>query len=165
MIVGIDPGFSGAIALLNPRTRALEVHDMPLIHGPRGKTVTDLYSLGKMLVPDRRDLRNVAIIEDVHAMPKQGVSSTFRFGQNFGALQMAITGHGYEIYPVTPAVWKKFFKLSSDKGVSRGLAMQRFPDNASDFKRIKDDGRAEAALLALYGLEAILPSMKLASEG
>ena len=54
---------------------------------------------------------------------------------------------------VTPAKWKGYFGLSRDKGVSRGLAMQRFPDNASDFGRAKDDGRAEASLLCLYAAE------------
>lgn len=152
MIVGIDPGFSGAIALLDPDTKELRVHDMPTLPGMKGRTLTDLYSLGKLLIPEPGK-RNIAVLEEVHAMPKQGVTSTFRFGENFGALQMAITGHGYEIHLVTPAVWKKFFKLSRDKGVSRGLAMKLFPGDAHLFTRVKDDGRAEAALLARYGLE------------
>jgi len=69
---------------------------------------------------------------------------------------MAVTGHGYEVYYVTPAVWKKHFKLSKNKGVSRSLACQRFPEAADQFTRVKDDGRAEAGLIALYGAERIL---------
>lgn len=77
----------------------------------------------------------------------------FRFGQTYGALQMALAGHGYETHYVTPNTWKKHFKLSRDKGVSRGLAMRRFPDVASMFSRVMDDGRAEAALIALHAFE------------
>lgn len=98
----------------------------------------------------------MAVLEQVHAMPKQGVSSTFRFGQCYGALQMAVVGHGYEVHDVTPQKWKKHFGLSNDKGVSRSVASQRFPQCAELFKRVKDDGRAEAALMALYGAEELL---------
>lgn len=154
MIVGIDPGFSGAIALLDPNSGQLVLHDMPVAPSPSGKTETDLFSLGRILLPNQ-GIRCVAVLEQVAAMPKQGVSSMFRFGQNFGAIQMAIVGHGYEIHQVTPAVWKKYFKLSREKGASRTLASRRFPANAQDFIRVKDDGRAEAALLALWGLETL----------
>lgn len=88
-------------------------------------------------------------------MPKQGVASMFRFGENFGAVQMAVAGHGYEYHYVTPMMWKKHFRLSKNKGASRSLAMQRFPDNADLFSRVKDDGRAEAALIALYAYETV----------
>ena len=69
---------------------------------------------------------------------------------------MAVTGHGYEVHYVTPAVLKKHFKLSRDKGVSRSRASQRSPEAADRFTRVKDEGRAEAALIALYGAERIL---------
>ena len=69
---------------------------------------------------------------------------------------MACVGHGYEMHYATPASWKKHFKLSKDKGVSRATASQRFPQNAELFKRVKDDGRAEAALIALYGYEKLI---------
>jgi len=57
---------------------------------------------------------------------------------------------------VTPSKWKAHFGLTRDKGVSRGMAMQRFPEYAEKFKRVKDDGRAEAALIALYGQETMV---------
>jgi crossover junction endodeoxyribonuclease RuvC len=79
----------------------------------------------------------------------------FRFGETYGATQMAVAAHGMVMQYVPPTTWKKHFKLSRDKGVSRGLATQRFPDCADLFKRVKDDGRAEAALIALYGLETL----------
>ena len=154
MIVGIDPGFLGAVAFLGPD--GIEVHDMPVYKAPRGKTELNLHALGRLLIP-RSEGRNIAVIEQVAAMAKQGVSSVFRFGQGYGAVQMAVTGHGYEIHYVPPGVWKKYFGLSSDKGVSRSLACQRFPTIAQQFARVKDDGRAEAALIALYGAEKIFP--------
>jgi len=95
----------------------------------------------------------MAFIEQVAAMRGQGVSSMFRFGETYGATQMAVAAHKIPIQYVTPAKWKSHFRLNRDKGVSRGLATQRFPDCADLFKRVKDDGRAEAALIALYGKE------------
>jgi len=93
----------------------------------------------------------MAIIEQVAAMRGQGVTSMFRFGQSYGATQMAVAAHKIPMQFVTPAKWKSYLGLSRDKGVSRSLASQRFPKQADLFKRVKDDGRAEAALLALYG--------------
>lgn len=155
VIIGIDPGMSGAISFLRPGSMQLHVEDMPLYKNAKGKTETNLHRLASILKPVGESERIIAVIEKVHAMPKQGVSSTFRFGENYGAIQMACTGHGYEMHYVTPQMWKKHFRLSSDKGVSRSLATQRFPDAAELFSRVKDDGRAEAALLALYGSETI----------
>lgn len=154
MIVGIDPGFSGAIALLNPFTRYLEVHDMPVLPNKTSKTVLDFTRLVGLLVPPR-GVRTVAMVEQVSAMPGQGVSSMFRFGQCLGAIEATVHGHGYEVYYATPSKWKKHFGLSSDKDTSRGLAKQRFPAQAYLFDRKMDDGRAEAALLALYALETV----------
>lgn len=88
-------------------------------------------------------------------MPGQGISSAFRFGEGYGAIQMALVGHGWERHYVTPVKWKKHFGLSKDKGVSRALASQRFPAYANLFSRVRDDGRAESALMALYAYETI----------
>lgn len=77
----------------------------------------------------------------------------FRFGQQVGAIEMAAAAHGHELRYVTPSTWKAHFGLSADKGVARGYAMKRFPALADQLSRVKDDGRAEALLIALYGLE------------
>lgn len=154
LICGIDPGYSGAIALLNPFTMALQVHDMPVLPGKTGKTVLDYHTMLSVMSPGGVD-NPIAMLEQVSAMPGQGVSSMFRFGQCFGALQAGVHGHGYQVHYATPSTWKRYFGLSSDKGVSRGLAMDRFPQSASLFSRMKDDGRAEAALLALYARETL----------
>jgi crossover junction endodeoxyribonuclease RuvC len=153
VIVGIDPGYSGAVAFLWPNMK-LEIHDMPVLKNAKGKKELNLHILHELLTPEG-DEAHVAFIEKVHAMSGQGVSSMFRFGETYGATQMAVAAHGMVMQYVPPTTWKKHFKLSRDKGVSRGLATQRFPDCADQFKRVKDDGRAEAALIALYGLETL----------
>ena len=154
-IVGIDPGFSGAIASLELSTGLLNVQDMPTLPNKKGKTEINHGLLYQSLaVPDGAKV--MAVLELVASRPGQGAPATFRFGQGYGAIEMALAAHLIPIHYVTPAVWKKYFGLSKDKGVSRGLATQRFPENASEFVRVKDDGRAEAALIAQYGLEKIL---------
>lgn len=156
LILGADPGLSGAIAALDMTTGSLTVLDMPVLADPKsGKGILNMHVLYEMLEPPA-GAKTMAVIENVHAMKGQGVSSTFRFGEGFGALQMAIIAHGFPIHPVAPVTWKKHFKLSKNKGASRALATQRFPTNAKDFALAKHDGRAEAALLALYGKEVLL---------
>lgn len=154
-LVGIDPGKHGAIAFLDPETMDLSVTDMPLGKSSTGKDELDFLALASVLQP-ALGRRNIAVLERVSAMPRDGVAGAFNFGQGYGALRMAIIGHGYEDRYVTPATWKKHFRLSSDKGVSRTYASSRFPRFANLFTRVKDDGRAEAALIALYGAEVLL---------
>lgn len=152
---GIDPGFTGAIAYYLPEDRELIVHDMPVAPNPKGKTELNLPHLGEILNLVHEAGPLIAMLEQVAARPGQGAPATFRFGQGYGAIEMALTGTGWERHYVTPAVWKQHFKLSKDKGVSRSLAARRFPHHASLFSRAKDDGRAEAALLALYAYETV----------
>jgi len=154
VIIGIDPGFSGAIAIWRPAIRQLYVYDMPIVLNAKGKSEIDMHTLHDLLAPED-DQRHLAVVEQVSAMPGQGVSSMFRFGQGFGIVQMALAAHKIETHYVTPATWKKHFGLNREKGVSRGLAMRRVPSAADLFKRVKDDGRAEATLLALYGEEKV----------
>lgn len=150
--IGVDPGFTGAVACYCPEARTLIVEDMPVIKDPSsGRPIVNHPVLYAMLRPT---IQNVsAMVEKVHAMPNQSAQSGFRFGEGFGALQMALFAHEIPTHFVSPAAWKKYFRLSKDKGASRGLATQRFPANADQFKRVKDDGRAEAALIALYAAE------------
>lgn len=152
-ILGIDPGFTGAVALYSPSNAQLIVADMPVTKDPKGRTILDMHSLFELIRPTIRPV--AAVLEHVAARPGQSAPSTFRFGQGYGAIEMALAAHKIPTQYVTPAKWKKHFGLSKDKGVSRGLAQKRFPINASEFSRVKDDGRAEAALIALYGHEAL----------
>ena len=154
LIYGIDPGYTGAITLYWPKTNDIEVYDMPTMPSAKGKTVLNMHGILEILHPEGDEAR-VAFMEQVGAMRGQGVSSMFRFGEQFGALQMALAANETPMYLVTPQKWKKHFGLTRDKGVSRGLAMQRFPKYADKFNRVKDDGRAEATLIALYGKEVM----------
>lgn len=106
---------------------------------------------------------HVAALELVGARPQEGRSSIFRFGYSTGAVNMALVGHGWDVHRPTPLSWKKHFQLTNSKltpaekkDQSRLLAMKRFPGQAHLFKRKKDDGRAEAALLSLFVWEKIL---------
>jgi len=158
MYIGIDPGFTGAVAFYSPKDAWIDIHDMPTVTNPKGKTILDLYALHALFdVSTYGTLSGqvVAVLEHVAARPGQGAPATFRFGQGYGALEMGLASHKHPTRYVTPAVWKKHFGLSKDKGASRGLAQQRFPQLAYLFSRVKDDGRAEAALIALYGHEVL----------
>lgn len=154
-IIGIDPGFSGALGLFMPETGALAIQDMPTLTTSKGKTEIDHIGLFEALRPTTGTNSIMAVLERVAARPGQGAPATFRFGQGYGAIEMALAAHRIPVHYVTPAQWKKHFKLSKDKGASRGLAQQRFPQFAETFKRVKDDGRAEASLIALYGHEKL----------
>ena len=142
-IMGLDPGVSGAVAFYYPEQRAgISVYDVPTV----GKEInaSALYALIKKYSPD------LAIVESVHAMPRQGVSSSFNFGVSYGIAKGVIGSLGIPVVFVTPGKWKKHFSLTSDKEKSRALAISTWPFS-DHFRRKKDDGRAEAALLALYG--------------
>ena len=159
-IVGVDPGFTGAIAHLDPGSWDLKVYDIPTTGNLKGRIVMNHRQVAELLRPPEVE-RCIGILERVGCMPGQGISSAFRFGSCAGALEMAMVGHSYEFFDPSPATWKRHFKLSSDKDASRGLASQRFPAQSHLFSRKKDDGRAEAALLALWGVEVVLPKLGL----
>ena len=152
LIFGCDPGFTGAVALYWTDSGKLEVHDMPVVKNTKGKAIINSPYLLDILQNEANE-KCLALIEQVSAMPGQGVSSMFRFGEGYGMLQMACAANKLPTQFVTGAKWKGYFGLNRDKGVSRGLAMQRFPEYAGLFSRVKDDGRAEAALIALYAAE------------
>ena len=152
LIYGCDPGFTGAIALYWTDTGKLEVHDMPVMKNTKGKAIINSPYLLDIL-QNEADEKCMCLLEQVSAMPGQGVSSMFRFGEGYGMLQMACAANKLPTQLVTASKWKGYFGLNRDKGVSRGLAMQRFPEYAGLFSRVKDDGRAEAALIALYAAE------------
>lgn len=155
-ILGIDPGFTGALAVLDTTTgKLLSVVDMPVQKSKKGRPELNLHQLYDLLKPPD-DHQVEAVLEQVASRPGQGAPATFRFGQGYGAIEMALAAHRIPVQYVTPAKWKKHFGLSKDKGVSRGFASQRFPDFSPDFARVKDDGRAEASLIALYGKDNLI---------
>ena len=153
IVVGVDCGFSGAIAHYCTRTKDLDVVDMPVILNSKGKNEIDIHSLLHLLEPEAKD--RMAVIEQVASRPNQSSVATFRFGMGYGALIACVAANKTPMHLVTPQKWKKHFGLTSDKDTSRQLAMQRWPEHYELFKLKKHDGRAEAALIALYGAEVL----------
>ena len=151
--IGIDPGLTGALAHLSP-AGIIRARDLPVLQTRKGgkntldvhATVSLLHYLADVSGPDL-----TVILEEVNSMPKQGVVSTFTFGRTFGQLEGVIVGLGLKLHMVRPAVWKKVMGVSADKDGARLAASRAFPEAADQWSRKKDHGRAEAALLALYG--------------
>lgn len=147
--LGIDPGLSGAMALYDPKAVQVVIGDVPTLE-INGKRVVDLATLAQYFDMNSGHVKH-ATIEAVGAMPGQGVSSMFKFGFVAGALQAMVAAHFIPVHLVQPAKWKKALGLTGDKDASRRLASQHFPQFAHLWARVKDDGRAESVLLALYG--------------
>lgn len=148
LILGIDPGKTGAIAVLDADdpTRLLLVEDMPAATG--SALGTCIAQLVEDLSPDRIV---AAWVEDVHSMPKQGVRSVWTFALGHGAVLGALGALRVPVHFVSPAQWKRDQRVTADKGTSRNRAMELWPREADLFQRVKDDGRAEAALIARHG--------------
>jgi crossover junction endodeoxyribonuclease RuvC len=142
-IIAFDPGLGGAGAVLYPAQNAVLAFDMPVVAGD-----VDAASLAALLAKFKPDM---AFVELVAARPGQGVSSMFKFGCGFGILRGVIAACGVPMTLVSPQKWKRSFGLDSDKEKSRAMALRLWPTRADLFGLKKHHGRAEAALLALYG--------------
>lgn len=150
LIVGIDPGASGALAFLCTQTWVLEVHDMPFyteeINGKKRKRV-DTTILAALL---GQRCPRVISTERVHAMPEMDVKGIFSFGRFYGQLEMAAEFIPAEFKDTDPAVWKRRMGVNSDKDFSRARTCLLVPAAAPILTRKTDHDRAEAILLALY---------------
>lgn len=148
-VIGVDPGISGAVALRSPQ--GIDVFDMPT-HDLKGRTRIDIHALDhKLNTLVLLHEPGLAVIEDVHSMPKQGVASSFAFGFAAGVIQSLLVARGVPIRLVSPGAWKRVLGLGRDKDESRLRASRLYPRHAHLWARKKDDGRAEAVLLAHYG--------------
>lgn len=150
ILCGIDPGLSGALAIFHPEKGTLNVIDMPTVEVKVGKATKRRLSepmLAELLRPHGVEH---AALEQVGAMPGQGVSSMFQFGQSYGAIRGVLAGLRIPMTNVTPAKWQRDLKLTGGKGGARQRAAELFPAYAASFSRVKDDGRADAALLAYW---------------
>lgn len=153
-VLGIDPGASGALAILSGREPV--VFDCPTVQikvGSKYRTRCDPNGMARLL-DAVLGLRNAhAFIEKVHANPKQGVSSMFTFGEAFGLWRGILAALRIPHTMVTPQAWKKGMMrgMTTEKDSSRARAMELWPDMYEQLKRKKDDGRAEALLIAEYG--------------
>jgi crossover junction endodeoxyribonuclease RuvC len=151
LIIGVDPGFSGAIAVYSPSQKSIiAVTDMPTTSkSAQSKPQIVLSELQEFIAPYALYSR-LAIIEDVGAMPGQGVVSMFRFGFATGIMHGMLGSFGIPITTVKPSIWKPSLGLQREKHHAIEKAKQLFPKSANQFTRTKD-GRAEAALLAYFG--------------
>ena len=147
---GIDPGVHGAIAVVNDQGGLVMVYDMPIIQLVVGKSTKARISPELLAALLRDHLGATAVVEQVSAMPGQGVSSMFSFGESFGVIKGCMAGVGIQYQTITPAKWKKDMGINASKDGARAMAIQTWPSWAKTFARVKDDGRAEAALLALW---------------
>ena len=153
--LGIDPGLDGALALYAPG--ALEVLPMPthtITVNQKKKRALDLAALATWFDLNRNRVRH-AVIENPSAMPGQGVTSSFNFGFNCGVMQSMVAASVIPYTLVRPAVWKREMGLTADKDATRRTASQLMPAFAHLWPRVKDDGIAEAALLALYASKVV----------
>jgi crossover junction endodeoxyribonuclease RuvC len=150
-VLGVDPGFGGALAWLDLGGN-LDVADMPVMAIERnGKTKRDM-DLAALVELVERHRPAFAVVERVGAMPGQGVSSMFAFGRGFGSILGALAALRVPVELVTPATWKRTLAVPAGKDGARLRASQLLPAHGGHWRRAKDDGRAEAAMLAWYGL-------------
>ena len=157
LIIGIDPGISGSICFFKDG-KILDVIEMPtMTEGKKNKKQVNgsqIYNeifkwVNKLETSDIR-----VIVEQVSAMPGQGVTSMFNFGQSFGILKGICSAMQLPIYFVRPAKWKKYFNLiNSEKDASRTRAIEIFPYFSSQLSKKKDANKADAILIASFYYE------------
>lgn len=158
MTIGVDPGLSGAIAFYQPFGDLLEIEDIPvfaLVRAGKTKRDMDVQSLVTIFRRRRIDPRLMpgvhVWLEQVGAMPGQGVSSMFAFGQVFGIIKGVLAALSIPMTLVPPVRWKKAIGVPAAKDGARARASQLLPGHANLWPLVKHDGRAEAALIAYYG--------------
>ena len=152
IIFGIDPGVSGAISVLENK-KVIEIFDMPtMIDGKKNKRQingSQVTNIIKERLNDGKEI--VVVVEQVNAMPGQGVTSMFNFGQSFGVIKGVCAALGIPIYFVRPMKWKKHFNLiKTNKDASRTKVIQVYPEISSKISRKKDSNKADAILIARY---------------
>ena len=157
LIIAIDPGISGSICFFEDG-KILDVVEMPtMIEGKKNKKQANGAQIYNEILKriNKIDKRNIkVIIEQVSAMPGQGVTSMFNFGQSFGILKGICSAMQLSMYFVRPAKWKKYFNLiNSEKDASRTKAIEIFPYFSSNLSKKKDSNKADAILIASYYYE------------
>ena len=153
-VLGIDPGVSGAVVIINVNGDAaaqlVAAIEVPLT-GVKAKRRVDVIALRDWIA---QHTPQHAFIERAQAMPRQGRSSGFAYGRCTGALEAVIVCAGVPMTIVEPALWKKFHGLrGGDKESGRQRAMQLFPTAHAELARKKDHGKGDAMLIALYGVQ------------
>ncbi len=151
-ILGIDPGLSGAMTVLCPRTDSIIlVCDMPTeLSGVGNRRQINVAALA-LKMDSFIDEVAFCVFEEVHSISGDGPVGAFAFGKSAGILIGMLGAHTIPIFFTPPQIWKPIFGLSKNKNESRALAIKKFPISSDLFARTKDDGRAESALLAYFG--------------
>ena len=151
-IIGIDPGLSGGIAILDD-LKIFDIYDMPIMSEGK-KNKNQLNSAQLVNIIKKNIISNgdtFLIVEQVSAMPGQGVTSMFNFGQSFGVIKGICSAMELPIFYVRPAKWKKHFNLiNSEKDASRTKVIEMFPRISNKLSRKKDNNKADAILIAQY---------------
>ena len=157
LIIGIDPGISGSICFFE-EGKIIDVIEMPtMIDGKKNKKQVNgaqIYNeiSDRIFTKKKENIR--VVIEQVSAMPGQGVTSMFNFGQSFGILKGICSAMQLPLYFVRPAKWKKHYNLiNSQKDASRTRAIEIFPYFSSQLSKKKDSNKAEAILIASFYYE------------
>jgi crossover junction endodeoxyribonuclease RuvC len=157
LIIGIDPGISGSICFFQDG-KIVDVVEMPtMTEGKKNKKQVNgsqIFNeiLEKIKKLDKKEIK--VVIEQVSAMPGQGVTSMFNFGQSFGILKGICSAMQLPMYFVRPAKWKKYFNLiNSEKDASRTRAIEIFPYFSSQLSKKKDSNKADAILIASFYYE------------
>jgi crossover junction endodeoxyribonuclease RuvC len=151
LYIGIDPGLNGAIAFLHTEKGHLSIVDMPTLEVKRNnKTKLEVSPVGVAVAMGLAGKVSRAVLERVGAMPGQGVTSVFSFGRSVGIIEGVLATMLIPVDIVTPQAWQKAASVRGGKDGSRQRAMELFPNYAGMFIRKKDDGRADAALMAWY---------------
>ena len=153
-IIGIDPGISGAISFFEDG-KILDVIDMPsMAEGKKNKRQVNgaqIYNEIKKRIKIVKKGKVCVVIEQVSAMPGQGVTSMFNFGQSFGVIKGICAAMQLPIYLVRPAKWKKYFNLlKTEKEASRTKAIEIFPQISHMLSKKKDVNKADAILIASF---------------
>jgi crossover junction endodeoxyribonuclease RuvC len=149
LLIGVDPGLSGALAILSADGTVELVSDLPIVRD-RSLAWVDGNELQSIILGALQGRPAAALVERVSSMPAQGIASAFQFGVGFGSILSVLQALHIRIELVTPAVWKRSLGLSKDKHASLHKARLLFP--SAELHLAKHDGRAEALLIAHYGM-------------
>ena len=151
-IIGIDPGLTGAIAIMQ-NNKVLDIIDMPVMaEGKKNKRQLNSAQLVSIIKKNIESNEEVAVVvEQVNAMPGQGVTSMFNFGQTFGAIKGVCAALELPIFFVRPSKWKKYFELiNASKDSSRTKAIEMYPSLSNHLAKKKDVNKSDAILIARY---------------
>ena len=154
-IFGIDPGLSGAVAVLE-ENEVIDIIDIPVMsEGKKNKRQLNSAHLSQYIEKNTLDAsKTIVVVEQVNAMPGQGVTSMFNFGQSYGILKGICSAMQLPMYFVRPAKWKKYYNLiNSEKDASRTRAIEIFPYFSSQLSKKKDNNKADAILIASFFYE------------